>query len=76
MSVYALTLSVFSGEKRVAAGTPVLNRDDAKWNNVIGFFSNTIPVFIDIPENSGKNEFLQAVHERIVDGLEPWVISA
>lgn len=70
MSAYMLTLSVFSSEKSIATGTPVLNRDDSRWNNIIGFFSNTIPIFIDIPENSDKDEFLVSVHERVVDGLD------
>lgn len=68
MAAYALTLSVFSGEKSVAAGTPVLNRNDSRWSNIIGFFSNTIPIFVDIPDS--KEAFLAAVHERVVDGLD------
>ena len=70
MAAYALTLSVFSGEKSIAAGTPVLNRDDARWRNIIGFYSNTIPIFADIEPESEKDRFLAQVHERVIGGLD------
>lgn len=70
IAAYVLTLSVFSGEKSIAVGTPVLNRDDARWRNIIGFYSNTIPIFADIDTEIEKDKFLAQIHERVIGGLD------
>ncbi|SES92591.1 SDR family NAD(P)-dependent oxidoreductase [[Clostridium] polysaccharolyticum] len=70
IGVYSLVLWSFSGENNLTIGTPVLNRNDEKWSQVMGFFSNTIPVNIKFNENMTYDEYLKQVHNTVLNAID------
>ena len=82
---WAVLLSRLSGQKDVAIGTPVANRNRAELEGLIGFFVNTLALRIDLSAGPSVSELLEQVKgvvlqahahqdipfEQVVDALSP-----
>lgn len=70
VGIYSLMLNLYSYEKNITIGTPILNRNDEKWQNVIGLFANTIPLNFEIKEKESIITYFKEVHNTVVDGID------
>ena len=70
LGIYGLLLHSYSGESDFVVGSPVLNRNDAKWSNVIGFFANTIPISYGFTEQESLESYFKHLHETVIDSLD------
>lgn len=74
VSLYVLTLSAFfvllnrySGQEKLQVGTPMYGRPSSKFSDCIGFFSNTVPVFTEIPLEEKFKVFVSNLKKEIMD---------
>ncbi len=70
LGVYGLMLHTYSGERDFVTGTPVLNRNDPRWNDVVGFFSNTIPVAFSYDEGETLSGYLGRLNQLTADHID------
>lgn len=70
VGIYALTLKSYSYENNITIGTPILNRNEEKWQNVIGFFANTIPLNFEIKEKESIIAYFKEVHNTVIDAID------
>lgn len=70
LGVYGLMLHTYSGERDFVTGTPVLNRNDPRWNDVVGFFSNTIPVAFSYEEGETLSGYLSRLNQLTADHID------
>jgi len=70
LGVYGLVLYSFSGENSITVGTPVLNRSEQKWSNIMGLFANTIPISLRIEDGENVSKYLCKVHEDVMEALD------
>ena len=67
---FALAVSRISGERSLVFGTPVVLRDRAEVQGIVGCFVNTVPVRIDLNPSASVAEYLRSVGRAVVDGLD------
>ena len=74
VSLYVLTLGAFfvllnrySGQEKLQVGTPMYGRPSSKFSDCIGFFSNTVPVFTEIPSEEKFKVFVSNLKKEIMD---------
>lgn len=74
VSLYVLTLAAFfvllnrySGQEKLQVGTPMYGRPSSKFSDCIGFFSNTVPVFTEIPSEEKFKVFVSNLKKEIMD---------
>jgi amino acid adenylation domain-containing protein len=67
-SVFAATLSRYSGSRDVVLGTPVAGRDLPELEELVGFFINTVPFRVDLAGDPSLRELVHQVRERSLDG--------
>lgn len=60
---WATLLSRLSGQRDIVIGTPLANRRRLELEGLIGFFVNTLPLRIDVTDNTPFEEFLARVKE-------------
>jgi len=74
LAAYAALLHRFSGQSRFAIGTPTSGRDHRAFEDIVGYFVNTIPLPTDL---HGAPTFIELVHRMrtaLVAGLEhAWI---
>ncbi len=69
MGILAVTgalLHRYAGQDAVAVGTPVSNRAQAELEPLIGFFVNTLPLRIDLAENTSFLGLLASLRESLL----------
>jgi amino acid adenylation domain-containing protein/natural product biosynthesis luciferase-like monooxygenase protein len=66
LAAWAALLSRLSGDADLVIGTPVANRHRQELEGLIGFFVNTLPVRIAVPDEATVSELLAAVRTRVV----------
>lgn len=70
LGVYFLALRSWCRQENITVGMPVLNRESKKWEDVVGFFSNTIPISMQVPEQINRNDFFQQLNNELLEGIE------
>jgi amino acid adenylation domain-containing protein len=60
---WALVLSRLSGQRDVVVGTPVANRNRLETESLIGFFVNTLPIRLTVPDSGSLADFIAQVRE-------------
>lgn len=68
LSGYAALLHRYTGQRDLVIGTPVANRF-AQVEQVIGFFSNTLPLRLDLSGEPSFQALLQRVKTAALDGI-------
>jgi tyrocidine synthetase III len=57
-AIFSLLLKKYSGNNKITFGTPFSCRNDAKYNDVVGCFINTLPVVLEVEDKSTFEELL------------------
>lgn len=63
LSVYQVALAQFLGDWSVAVGTPFTARTDRRWDDVIGFFVNTVALARELEPDQSFSELIRETHE-------------
>ncbi|MEN8256275.1 MAG: SDR family NAD(P)-dependent oxidoreductase [Thermodesulfobacteriota bacterium] len=66
-SAIYVVLRRYSQQNDICIGTPVAKRDKVELENLIGFFSNTLPVRVNTPDNCTFNSLLASVKDSVLD---------
>ncbi|UFZ03305.1 amino acid adenylation domain-containing protein [Bradyrhizobium ontarionense] len=67
LGAFALLLRSLSGKDELIIGLPVTMRRDPKWDGVVGFFSNTVPLRLDLTLATDARALLQQVRDSVLD---------
>ncbi|WP_033681088.1 non-ribosomal peptide synthetase, partial [Bacillus cereus] len=70
MAAFNLLLFKYSNGKELYIGTPVLGRNEKKFENVLGCFMNMIVIKNDVSYEENVLSFLERVHETVLKSLE------
>lgn len=70
LTLYQVALAKISSQTTVIVGTPFLNRHYPEVENLIGFFSNTLAVRLDIDNNQTLEDLLRVNQANILDATE------
>lgn len=68
-AVFTLFLSRYSGQRDIAIGTPVANREHQQTENLIGFFANTLVLRHHWQGNPSLIDFLGAYREMVLEAF-------
>ncbi|MFC4072470.1 non-ribosomal peptide synthetase [Actinoplanes subglobosus] len=69
-AAYAALLGRLTGTREVLVGTPVEGRDDPRFEPLIGFFVNTVPLRVDLSGDPGFDELIRRVRWSTLDAVE------
>jgi amino acid adenylation domain-containing protein len=69
-TIFSLFLSKISGQKDVLFSTPISLRDELDYQNVFGFFINTVVLRFKIKNDISFSELLSEAKEEILDSLK------
>lgn len=69
-AIYFFTLFQITGQEDILVGTPVLNRNDERTHNVIGYFTNTLPFRFKKVEKESFRGMVLRLHYQILEMLE------
>lgn len=68
-AAYALLLARFSGQHDLVVGTVVESREQSELQRILGFFANTLPLRVQLPEEITFRELLYQVRLDVLDSL-------
>ncbi|MEV0644084.1 amino acid adenylation domain-containing protein [Phytomonospora sp. NPDC050363] len=69
-AAFGVLLSRYDGQTDVVVGTPVAGRTREEYENLIGFFVNTLPLRLDLAGDPSFAELLDRARESVLEGLE------
>jgi amino acid adenylation domain-containing protein len=67
---FAAFLARISGQEDLVVGSPAAGRPAARFANVVGYFTNLVPLRVDLTGNPSFSELLRRTRERILEALE------
>lgn len=67
LASFQLLLSRYSGQKDIAVGSPIANRQDRQLEELIGFFVNTLVYRTDLTDNPTFRELIGLVRKTALD---------
>ncbi|MCB1121718.1 MAG: AMP-binding protein, partial [Verrucomicrobiae bacterium] len=70
LAVFHVLLYRYTGQEDIVVGTPVAGRKDLEFENLIGFFVNTLLIRTDLSGNPGFDEFLERVTSVTLNALD------
>lgn len=70
LGAFVLTLQSFNQQNDIIVGTNSSNRDKREFENLIGFFVNTLPLRFMINENDYLNDFIKKVFMETIEAQE------
>ena len=66
---YAVLLARYSGASEVVVGVPSAGRAKVRWEGVIGFFINAMPLRIDVSANPPFSDLVRQVRDTLLAAL-------
>jgi amino acid adenylation domain-containing protein len=69
-AVYAALLGRYSRQDELVIGVPVANRLHRKADPLIGFFSNTVALHVEVDQGETFRSFLKRIHRGSLEALE------
>ena len=69
LAVFKILISRYSGREDIVVGSPIANRDRAEFENLIGFFVNTLALRTIVPANLSFRELLARVKETTLEAF-------
>ncbi|MFP3939552.1 MAG: amino acid adenylation domain-containing protein, partial [Thermoanaerobaculia bacterium] len=69
LAAFEAVLSRYSGQSRLAVGTPIANRRHRKLEDLIGFFANTLVLDTDLAGDPAFSELLERAREVTLDAF-------
>src|SRR5205823_6359493 len=70
MAGFQLVLARHAGQRDVAVGTPIANRNRVETESLIGFFVNTLVVRTQLDEESSFGQLLEQVRKTVLSAYE------
>ncbi len=70
MAVYAEAISHLCGQRDIVIGMPVLNRPDERFYEIVGFFSNSVPVRLECDPAQSFDDFAVYVNKRVAEAID------
>lgn len=70
MAVYFVLLNRYSGQEDIILGIPFLGRPEPHFQNVIGYFSNVIPVRAQVGQKQSFRHLLDQVSASLLEAFE------
>lgn len=70
MAVYFVLLNRYSGQEDIVLGIPFLGRPKQHFHNVIGYFSNVIPVRTQVDQEQSFRHLLDQVSASLLEAFE------
>ncbi|MDQ0059025.1 non-ribosomal peptide synthetase [Paenibacillus harenae] len=70
MAVYFVLLNRYSGQEDIILGIPFLGRPEPRFQNVIGYFSNVIPVRAQVGQKQSFRHLLEQVSASLLESFE------
>ena len=67
LAAFQVLLYRYTGQEDIIVGTPTANRDRSEIRNLIGFFSNILPLRIDLSGNPSFLDLLNRVREVVLE---------
>jgi amino acid adenylation domain-containing protein len=68
-TAFVLLLSRYSGQKDILLGVPVANREEKQIDPLIGFFTNTLALRLDVSKESQFLGLLKQAQDVVLDGF-------
>lgn len=70
LGAYQLLLSRWSGEQDVIVGMPSIGRPEEKFEDLVGYFVNMVPIRSQVKPEQPLGEYLKRLQLTLVDGLD------
>ena len=70
LAAFGVLLSRYSGQDDIVVGSPIANREDAKLEEMIGFFANTLAIRMQVCPKQSFLELLRQVRQTALDACE------
>lgn len=67
---FAAFLARVSGQEELVVGSPAAGRPAARFANVVGYFTNLVPLRLDLTGNPSFSDLLGRTRDRILEALE------
>ena len=69
LAAFAVTVSRYTGHRDFLVGIPVAGRDDAAFQDLVGFCAKTLPIRVEIDDDVTVAELARRVHEHVTAAL-------
>ncbi|MXO81581.1 hypothetical protein GRP75_28205, partial [Paenibacillus sp. OT2-17] len=70
LGMYAVLLNQYSGQEDIIVGMPVMVRPEQRFDNLIGYFVNMLPIRSQISETETFLDFMKKLQLTVVDGMD------
>ena len=70
LAAFSILLHRYTGQESIVIGTPVLGRERAELNGLIGYISNTLVLRIDLSGDPTFREFLRRVRDVVLGAFD------
>lgn len=70
LAVFQIALAVYSDTEDVSCIVPIASRDRSEWENLIGYFINSVVVRTQVPRDCSFLELLAQVHRSSADAYD------
>jgi amino acid adenylation domain-containing protein len=70
LAAYLTLLNRHTGQEELIVGTPTSGRTDGRFQQLVGYFVNTIPIRVTLPVELTFRQFLAQVREVVLAGFE------
>jgi amino acid adenylation domain-containing protein len=69
LSAYFVALAGFSGERDIVVGTPVRGRNSAEVEDLMGYFTNLLPLRVDVDASAPFPQLVRTVKDVLLDSF-------
>ncbi|MFJ9845217.1 amino acid adenylation domain-containing protein [Kitasatospora sp. NPDC101155] len=70
LGAFGLTLSRWTGTRRLLVGVPMLGRETSELARLVGVAGNLVPVRIDVDDDADTADYLRAVHDSVALAMD------
>ena len=70
LAVYKVLIFKYSGQKELVIGIPAANRQDPRFESVVGYFVNPLPISSNIDEDRPFTEYLAGLQQIVLTAVE------
>jgi amino acid adenylation domain-containing protein len=70
LAAFNILMSRYSGQEDIVVGTPIANRNRIEWENIQGFFTNTLALRTQLGDNPSFRELVRRVRETVLGAFD------
>jgi acyl carrier protein len=74
LAAYQVWLYRYTGQSDQVVGTPITSRERPEFQNLIGFFLNTLPIRSQVEGGEGFRSILRSVRQTVLDAFEQAIL--